>query len=241
MAASSTSAAGDGADPMALVQGYNDEELAIAGEFLTTWLPFLSAGLCPSCVSSLRARVDSLLPRAEEAKTPQLGIDQIEPSGWESDLAPPQHLAFEPSGWDSDPAPPPQQQQPPPAEKPKMSWADMAQEDELAAAAEEEMTAAAADDGEEANEVGKQKVQLSRDQREQRRYRNLVRKKDFICLERVRGRLVNILEGLELHTGVFSSAEQRRIVECVYDLQEKGKRGELGGEFCAPLRINIVC
>ncbi|GJN29716.1 hypothetical protein PR202_gb17967 [Eleusine coracana subsp. coracana] len=232
MAASSTSAAGDGADPMALVQGYNDEELAIAGEFLTTWLPFLSAGLCPSCVSSLRARVDSLLPRAEEAKTPQLGIDQIEPSGWESDPAPQQHLTFEPSGWDSDPpppAPPPQQQ--PPAEKPKMSWADMAQEDELAAAAEEETMAAAADDGEEVSEVGKQKVQLSRDQREQRRYQNLVRKKDFICLERVRGRLVNILEGLELHTGVFSSAEQRRIVECVYDLQEKGKRGELGVLF----------
>lgn len=181
---------------------------------------------------------------AEEAKTPQLRIDQIEPSGWESDPAPPQPLAFEPSGWDSDPPPPlPAPPPPPPAEKPKMSWADMAQEDELAAAAEEDATAAAADDGEEAmevEEVGRQKVQLSRDQREQRRYRSLVRKKDYICLERVSGRLVNILEGLELHTGVFSSAEQRRIVECVYDLQERGRRGELGGEFCAPLRINVV-
>ena len=51
-----------------------------------------------------------------------------------------------------------------------------------------------------------------------------------MCFERVNGRLVNILAGLELHTGVFSSAEQRRIVEYVYDLQERGKHGELGGE-----------
>jgi hypothetical protein len=65
MASSSSGGGGgaDGADPMALVQGYTPEELAIAGEFLTTWLPFLSAGLCTSCVSSLRSRVDSLLPR----------------------------------------------------------------------------------------------------------------------------------------------------------------------------------
>ncbi|RLN12706.1 hypothetical protein C2845_PM09G02090 [Panicum miliaceum] len=104
----------------------------------------------------------------------------------------------------------------------------MAQEDELAAVAEEDAAAAVADDGEEGGEVGRPKVQLTRDQREQRRFKNVVRKKDFICLERVNGRLVNILEGLELHAGVFSSAEQRRIVECVYDLQERGRRGELG-------------
>ncbi|TKW19542.1 hypothetical protein SEVIR_4G026700v4 [Setaria viridis] len=223
---------GDGADPMALVQGYTPEELAIAGEFLTTWLPFLSASLCPSCVSSLRGRVDSLLPRDEESPpTPTLRIDQIEPSGWDSDPAPQQHPPVEPTGWDSDPPPPPPAQQQPapaPAEKPRMSWADMAQEDELAAAAEEDAAATAADDGEEGGEVGRPKVQLTREQREQRRFKNVVRKKDFICLERVNGRLVNILAGLELHSGVFSSAEQRRIVECVYDLQERGRRGELG-------------
>jgi hypothetical protein len=61
--AAPSSSAGDDAYPMAFVQGYNEKEIAVAGEFLTTWLPFLSAGLCPSCVSSLRARVDSLLPR----------------------------------------------------------------------------------------------------------------------------------------------------------------------------------
>ncbi|KAG0500625.1 hypothetical protein HPP92_000697 [Vanilla planifolia] len=53
------------------------------------------------------------------------------------------------------------------------------------------------------------------------------RKKDFKSLERVKGRLINVLEGLELHTGVFSPAEQRRIVDCVYDFQEKGRRGLL--------------
>ncbi|CAN6202652.1 unnamed protein product [Urochloa humidicola] len=234
MASSSSSGGGGGdgaADPMALVQGYTAEELAIAGEFLTTWLPFLSAGLCPSCVSSLRSRVDSLLPRAEESPaSPTLRIDEIEPSGWDSDPAPQKQQPLEPTGWDSDPPPPPKQQPPAPApaEKPKMSWADMAQEDELAAAAEEDAAATAADDGEEGGEVGRPKVQLTRDQREQRRFKNVVRNKDFICLERVHGRLVNILAGLELHSNVFSSAEQRRIVECVYDLQERGRRGELG-------------
>jgi hypothetical protein len=103
----------------------------------------------------------------------------------------------------------------------------MAQEDELAAAAEEDAAATAADDGEEA---GKPRAKPSREQRELHRFRKVARKDDFICFERVKGRLVNILAGLELHAGVFSAAEQQRIVECVYDLQEKGKRGELGGE-----------
>ncbi|XP_052160452.1 RNA demethylase ALKBH9B-like [Oryza glaberrima] len=237
MDASSSASAGGEADAMALVQGYNADELAIAGEFLTTWLPFLSAGLCASCADSLRSRVSSLLPpQAEESpSSPPPRIDQIEPSGWESDpaTAHPQHLPFEPSGWDSDPPQPPpeqeqQKQKPQPAEKPRMSWADMAQEDELAAAAEEDAAAAAADDGEEGSEAGRPGVQLTREQRELRRFRNVVRRKDFMCFERVNGRLVNILAGLELHCGVFSAAEQKRIVDYVYDLQEMGKRGELG-------------
>ncbi|XP_006655769.1 RNA demethylase ALKBH9B isoform X2 [Oryza brachyantha] len=234
----SASASGE-AEAMALVRGYNDDELAIASEFLTTWLPFLSAGLCPSCADSLRGRVASLLPReVEPASPPPPRIDQIEPSGWDSDPAPapgpapPQHLPFEPTGWESDPSPPPppprEQQQKQPAEKPRMSWADMAQEDELAAAAEEDAAAAAADDGEEGSEAGRPGMQLTREQRELWRFRSVVRKKDFMCFERVHGRLVNILAGLELHSGVFSTAEQQRIVKYVYDLQEMGQRGELG-------------
>lgn len=112
-----------------------------------------------------------------------------------------------------------------------MSWADMAQEDELAAAAEEDAAATAADEGEEVGEPGKPRATLTREQRELHRFRKVVRRDDFMCYERVRGRgLVNILAGLELHAGVFSAAEQQRIVDCVYRLQEKGKRGELGGE-----------
>ncbi|KAG8090752.1 hypothetical protein GUJ93_ZPchr0011g28200 [Zizania palustris] len=210
--AAAASGAGD-ADPMALVKGYTADEIAIAGEFLTSWLPFLSAGLCPSCVDSIRNRVSSLMASAKEFPLRSLRIDQIEPSGWDSDPPPP---------------PPPPQQQPHPAEKPRMSWADMAQEDELATGADEGTTTVAADDGEEGSEAGRPGVQLTREQRELMRFRNVVRKKDFVCFERVNGRLVNILAGLELHTGVFSAAEQRRIVEYVYTLQEKGKLGELG-------------
>ncbi|KAI0497992.1 hypothetical protein KFK09_021233 [Dendrobium nobile] len=56
-----------------------------------------------------------------------------------------------------------------------------------------------------------------------------VRKNDFKHWERVRGRLINVLDGLELHTGVFSAAEQARIVDCVYDFPEKGRKGRLRG------------
>ncbi|KAK8942926.1 hypothetical protein KSP39_PZI009532 [Platanthera zijinensis] len=59
------------------------------------------------------------------------------------------------------------------------------------------------------------------------RLSKLGRKKDFKYMERVRGRLINVLEGLELHTGVFSAAEQRRIVNCIYDFQERGRKGQL--------------
>lgn len=117
---------------------------------------------------------------------------------------------------------------------PRMSWADMAQEDEL-------------EEGDERHEFNKrvvdinsstgelrisnsvEKPKLSFEQREHIRFMNVNRKKDFICLERVKGKLVNILEGLELHTGVFSAAEQKRIVDFVYSLQERGRKGELKG------------
>ncbi|KAL2241179.1 UNVERIFIED_CONTAM: RNA demethylase ALKBH9B, partial [Sesamum indicum] len=112
----------------------------------------------------------------------------------------------------------------------KKSWADMALEDDLAA---------------EENEVGsfinmndssvertsvdelKPKVALSRDQREYIRFSSVQRKKDFICLERVNGKFVNILDGLELHKGVFSAAEQKRIVSYVEQLEEMGRNGQL--------------
>ncbi|KAJ6798372.1 Uncharacterized protein M6B38_211625 [Iris pallida] len=68
---------------------------------------------------------------------------------------------------------------------------------------------------------------LSREQREAMRFAMVKRKKDFRHMERVGKRTINVVEGLELHTGVFSAAEQKRIVDCVYDFQEKGQKGQL--------------
>lgn len=73
-----------------------------------------------------------------------------------------------------------------------------------------------------------EEVDLWRKQREYARFRSVRRVKDFICLEIMEGgRIVNILGGLELHTGVFSVAEQRRIVYFVYELQEMGRNHQL--------------
>lgn len=109
-----------------------------------------------------------------------------------------------------------------------MSWADIAQQDEIEKKMMKNM------DGlveEEKVEVNPTKTMLSREDRERIRFKGVKRKKDFVCLERIGRRIVNILKGLELHTGVFSSAEQKRIVDFVYDLQKKGRNNELGGKF----------
>ncbi|KAK6258227.1 Alpha-ketoglutarate-dependent dioxygenase AlkB-like - like 2 [Theobroma cacao] len=128
---------------------------------------------------------------------------------------------------------------------PRLSWADMAQEDELEEAEEEEeqqqsesskrIVNLTASTGELRISKVVEKPKLSRDQREYIRFMNVKRKKDFICLERVKGKFVNILEGLELHTGIFSAAEQKRIVDLVYTLQEMGEKGKLRERtFSAP-------
>lgn len=126
-----------------------------------------------------------------------------------------------------------------PVESPetKLSWADMAQEDELESEEETEVSMQHRDDEDVVTEDGtlgeevKPKMQLSREQRELIRFSNVNRKTDFICLERVDGKIVNILDGLELHTGVFSAAEQKRIVQYVEELGEMGKNGQLKGKY----------
>nr|KJB43346.1 hypothetical protein B456_007G195400 [Gossypium raimondii] len=122
---------------------------------------------------------------------------------------------------------------------PRQSWADMAQEDELEEVEEEEeeeqlvsesskrIVSLTASTGELRISKVVEKPKLSRDQRESIRFMNVKRKKGFICFERVNGKFVNILEGLELHEGIFSAAEQKRIVDHVYMLQEMGRKGEL--------------
>ncbi|XP_022950629.1 uncharacterized protein LOC111453671 isoform X1 [Cucurbita moschata] len=124
---------------------------------------------------------------------------------------------------------------------PRMSWADMTQEDELEEEEEDEYESekrvVSVNESTRKLTISKviEKAKLSREQREHIRFINVGRKKDFICLERFKGKLVNILEGLELHTGIFSAAEQKRIVDHVYSLQEMGKKGELRERtFSAP-------
>ncbi|TXG59783.1 hypothetical protein EZV62_014356 [Acer yangbiense] len=115
----------------------------------------------------------------------------------------------------------------------RMSWADMAQEDELEEEEEEQhdlnrrMSDLGNSSGESKVSKALEKPQLSVEVREYMRFMNVKREKDFICFEKIKGKLVNILKGLELHEGVFSAAEQRRIVNYVYALQERGKKGEL--------------
>lgn len=122
----------------------------------------------------------------------------------------------------------------------RMSWADMAQEEEDELGEEEEDSETAtkrvvdvnASTGElriSMKAVEKPKPNLPMEQREYIRFMNVRRKKDYICFERFKGKLVNIMEGLELHTGIFSAAEQKRIVDFVYVLQEMGRKGELKG------------
>ncbi|KAI3861460.1 hypothetical protein MKW98_000412 [Papaver atlanticum] len=108
----------------------------------------------------------------------------------------------------------------------RMSWADMAQEEEDELQEYENSQQQSCDPGGVGSQE-KKKPELSRETREYIRFMNVQRKKDFVCLERIKGKTVNVLEGLELHAGVFSAAEQKRIVDFVFELQEKGSRGEL--------------
>lgn len=133
--------------------------------------------------------------------------------------------------------------------RPRMSWADMAQE-EMDADEEEEPSRQFGNSSSQVEEISEEvkttpKAELSREQRERIRFMNVKRKKDFICLERVSGKFVNILDGLELHAGVFSAVEQKKIVDFVYELQEKGKNGKLKGSLFQKMILilynNIIC
>lgn len=83
------------------------------------------------------------------------------------------------------------------------------------------------------------KQQLSVAERERLRLSGIKRKKDYVCLERIRGKLVNITAGLELHTGVFSRVEQNKLIDMVKELQAQGRRQELKGEY-QPLLFSVL-
>ncbi|KAK8710449.1 hypothetical protein V6N13_145772 [Hibiscus sabdariffa] len=245
---------------------YQPSELRIASEFLTTWLPFLSRDLCYRCTQTLSQRIRSIDPGDAGLANTDLNATPSSPNNaeleklnenfhdncavnsigsskdddtnslgsWKDEAI----GLFEPIGEASTSvgvaSVSPSVQTP----VPRLSWADMAQEDELEEEEEEEEEQPGSDSGKRivsltaaTGELRISKVvekpKLSRDQREYIRFMSVKRKTDFICFERVNGKFVNILEGLELHEGIFSAAEQKRIVDYVYMLQEMGRKGEL--------------
>ncbi|KAK7328276.1 hypothetical protein VNO77_22379 [Canavalia gladiata] len=68
---------------------------------------------------------------------------------------------------------------------------------------------------------------FSEEQKEHIRYSHVCSKTDFTFIQRVNGRDINVLHGLQLHTQVFNSVEQTKIVESIYRLQWRGKQGKL--------------
>ncbi|XP_015889643.1 RNA demethylase ALKBH9B [Ziziphus jujuba] len=255
-------------DPFLL--NYQPRDLEIASEFLGTWLPFLSRDLCHHCTDTLSDRIRSLEPAFKGDSTPgnvdnkskastsnnveedeeeeandnhddnDDNCDVNSPGSWKGEASgSSEHVVEEASTNELSGGSPPIQ-----TPSPRMSWADMAQEDELEEEVEEKEEEEEDDNEYEDNESNKrtvninnstgeltiskvvEKPKLSREQREYLRLMKVERKKDFICLERFKGKIVNILQGVELHTGIFSAAEQKRIVDYIYKLQEKGKKGE---------------
>ncbi|KAG6766703.1 hypothetical protein POTOM_027874 [Populus tomentosa] len=248
----------DNDDPF-LVQ-YQPSELKIASEFLSTWLPFLSRDLCRDCIKTLSDRIRSLSVIVElkgEDKSgdfPKLN-DKVELSNGNcssdgncennsvGSLKEEDDTNSIVSWKDGTPG---CSETPPMSEASTsgfhserhlgMSWADMAQDDELAKEEKEleqqELNKREVNVNDSAGDLRITKVvgkptTLACEQGEYNRFMNVKRKKEFMCFEKVNGKLTNILQGLELHMDIFSTAEQKRIVDLVYALKEKGKKGEL--------------
>ncbi|CAM6127182.1 unnamed protein product [Calypogeia fissa] len=61
------------------------------------------------------------------------------------------------------------------------------------------------------------------------RIANIKTTKGYSCMEQLDGKMVNTLDGLELHEKVFDKFESTRLINFVQDIRAAGKRGELGG------------
>ncbi|CAN0918663.1 RNA demethylase ALKBH9B [Linum grandiflorum] len=225
---------------------YQPADLRIASEFLNTWLPFLSKGLCNGCSQSLSDRIRSLDPKfngsPEQLRLEETPVSPIAES-CEHVVEDHNDEDFDKNSlgsWNdgahgsSDSVPGDTARGllgPPPGSETsgnRMSWADMAQQEDDELGDEDENLRSSVLGGVGSSPLiakAVEKPQLSREKREYLRFMNVQRKKDFICFERVHGKLVNILEGLELHSGVFSAAEQKRIVDHVFELKETGMKG----------------
>ncbi|KAL9272962.1 AP-2 complex subunit sigma-like protein [Drosera capensis] len=252
--------------PDPFLDAYTPLELRIASEFLTTWLPFLTRGLCDRCSDSLSRRVKSIPTGESESKcetkceakceaesvsltTNVDGCDTHSVGSWKDETETNSVGSWkdEANGWsdtsyvERGEASSSKVKGNGVSASGRMSWADMAQEDELEA--EEEREGTSTSDNGTASDMGvvSKERKLSRDEREYYRFVRVKRKKDFIWLERIDRKLVNILDGLELHSGVFSAVEQKRIVDFIYELQESGQKGELRERtYTAPRKSALV-
>ncbi|KAM0025471.1 putative oxoglutarate/iron-dependent dioxygenase, alpha-ketoglutarate-dependent dioxygenase AlkB [Helianthus debilis subsp. tardiflorus] len=84
------------------------------------------------------------------------------------------------------------------------------------------------DNGMHENENSPRENELrSEEQKEKLRFLNVGRKTNFTHFERVNGKNINVVQGLELHTHVFNDEEQKKIVESVYEFQRMGQKGRL--------------
>ncbi|KAE9586903.1 hypothetical protein Lal_00004840 [Lupinus albus] len=195
------------------LRNYQPSELIIASEFFITWLPFLTKDLCKNCTMSLSDRIRSIHPESNNmdeslnCDLKSIKISDNHDDNCDKSSTCESCLIETPS--------------------PRMSWADMAQEDEFGEEEFESKNNSSHSSVVTTTKTSSEKSKLSREQREHIRFKNVQCKKDFVRFERIKGRVVNIIEGLELHYNIFSAAEQRRIVSFVTSLQEMGKKGQL--------------
>uniref|UniRef100_A0A0D6QUJ5 Fe2OG dioxygenase domain-containing protein n=1 Tax=Araucaria cunninghamii TaxID=56994 RepID=A0A0D6QUJ5_ARACU len=181
----------------------NEEEaVKAAAELLSRRMAFLTADLCEACKGLLQDRFDQLA----QGNIGQQEEQEKHPSPSPSSGA----TEREGEGIYSSSC-----------ISAGTSWADLVQQEE-----EDEIESEERRREEQEQEEPPKRV-LSRDEREYIRFMAVGRKKDFMCFERVNGKLVNVVQGLELHTGVFSAAEQNRIVDFIYQVQEQGRKKQL--------------
>lgn len=73
--------------------------------------------------------------------------------------------------------------------------------------------------------------EFSEEHKECTRFSLVQRNTNFVHFEKINGTKINVVEGLELHTGVFNVEEQKNIVKYVYELQRMGRNGQLRGMY----------
>lgn len=180
-------------------------------DMLNGWLPYLSEGFCVCCTDLLKIRIENLASSSESALT--MGSPEknsaVSTSKYSNRNA---DSKFSP-GWGSGCKL---------SSVTSSSVSENSSRDGFGEVLSAVAGGGAVDDLDVQDGSG-----LSREQSAQTRLLQVGRKKDFVFIERINGTPVNVLQGLELHTHVFSAAEQKTIVDYVYSLQKKGQKGQL--------------